>query len=95
MQASQKDADHERAASGHPPHPFGHCLGTRHGHSGGPDTRLVSTRLIESLLYQVKGSDLVQLAAPCLIVLLAAIMAAAPAVARALHINPVDLLRAE
>ena len=56
---------------------------------------LVSMRSIESLLYEVKGSDLVQLAAPCLILLLAAILAAAPAVARALHVNPVDLLRAE
>jgi predicted permease len=56
---------------------------------------LVSTRYIESLLYRVKGSDPIQLAAPCLIILLAAIIAAAPAVARALYINPVDLLRAE
>lgn len=56
---------------------------------------LVSTRYIESLLYQVKGTDPVQLATPCLIILLAAILAAAPAVARALNVNPVDLLRAE
>jgi predicted lysophospholipase L1 biosynthesis ABC-type transport system permease subunit len=53
------------------------------------------TRYIESLLYQVKGSDPVQLAAPCLVILGAAIVAAAPAVVRALYINPVDLLRAE
>jgi predicted permease len=56
---------------------------------------LVSTRYIESLLYHVKASDPVQLATPCLIILLAAIIAAAPAVARALYINPVDLLRTE
>ncbi|HEY3628365.1 MAG TPA: ABC transporter permease [Terracidiphilus sp.] len=56
---------------------------------------LMSTHSIESLLYQVKVSDPVQLAAPCLIILLAAIIAAAPAVVRALSINPVDLLRAE
>lgn len=56
---------------------------------------LVSTRSIASLLYQVSGSDPVQLAAPCLIIVLAAVIAAAPAVARALHISPVDLLRAE
>jgi predicted permease len=56
---------------------------------------LVSTHYIESLLYQVKASDPVQLAVPCLIILLAAIIAAAPAVVRALYINPVDPLRAE
>jgi len=65
------------------------------GTAAGLTLGLVSTRSIESLLYQVKGSDPVQLAAPCLIVLLAAIMAAVPPIARALHINPVDLLRAE
>jgi predicted permease len=56
---------------------------------------LMSTHYIESLLYQVKASDPVQLAAPGLVILLAAIIAAAPAVVRALYINPVDLLRAE
>jgi ABC-type lipoprotein release transport system permease subunit len=56
---------------------------------------LTSTHYIESLLYQVKASDPVQLAAPGLVILLAAIIAAAPAVVRALYINPVDLLRAE
>jgi predicted permease len=65
------------------------------GTAAGLTLGLVSTRSIESLLYQVKGSDPIQLAAPCLIILVAAIMAAAPAVARALQINPVDLLRAE
>jgi predicted permease len=73
----------------------GIALALAMGTAAGLTLGLVSTRLIESLLYRVKGSDPVQLAAPCLIVLLAAIVAAAPAVARALHINPVDLLRAE
>ena len=56
---------------------------------------LMSTRYIESLFYQAKATDPIQLAAPSLAILLAAIMAAAPAVARALYINPVELLRAE
>jgi len=56
---------------------------------------LLSTRFVESLLYEVKGSDPVQLAAPGVVILLAAIVAAAPAVVRALRISPVDLLRAE
>lgn len=56
---------------------------------------LVSTRYIDSLLYQVKASDPVQLTAPTLIILLAAIIAAVPAIARALYVNPADLLRAE
>jgi putative ABC transport system permease protein len=56
---------------------------------------LLSTHFVESLLYQVKGSDPVQLAAPGVVILLAAIVAAAPAVVRALRINPAALLRAE
>ncbi|HTZ56582.1 MAG TPA: ABC transporter permease [Acidobacteriaceae bacterium] len=56
---------------------------------------VLSTRYIESLLYQVKASDPIQLAGPCLIIFLAAIFAAAPAVVRALYINPADLLRSE
>jgi putative ABC transport system permease protein len=56
---------------------------------------LMSTRYVTSLLYQVKGSDPIQLAAPCVLILSAAIIAAAPAIVRALSINPVDLLRTE
>jgi len=73
----------------------GIALALAMGTAAGLTLGLVSSRSIESLLYQVKGSDPVQLAAPCLIVLFAAIMAAAPPIARALHINPVDLLRTE
>jgi putative ABC transport system permease protein len=56
---------------------------------------LASTRYLESLLYQVKATDSSVMATPCLAVWLAAILALAPAVVRALRINPVALLRAE
>jgi hypothetical protein len=56
---------------------------------------LTAMRYVESLLYQVKGFDPIQLGAPCVIILAAAVIAATPATARALRINPVDLLRAE
>ena len=56
---------------------------------------LASSSRVESLLYQVKGSDPIQFVSPCLIILLAAVVAAIPAVVRAVYINPVDLLRTE
>jgi len=65
------------------------------GTAAGLALGLLSTHFVESLLYQVKGSDPVQLAAPGVVILLAAVVAAAPAVVRALRINPAALLRAE
>ena len=65
------------------------------GSSAGLALGLASARYVESLLYGVRGSDPIQLAVPCSIILSAAIIAAVPAVVRALRINPVDLLRAE
>jgi ABC-type antimicrobial peptide transport system permease subunit len=56
---------------------------------------LASTRYLASMLYQVNGSDTVQLAVPCLIIFSTAVIAALPPVLRALRINPVDLLRAQ
>jgi putative ABC transport system permease protein len=56
---------------------------------------LASTKYIESLLYQVKSTDFSMLAIPCLTIWVAAIIAVAPAVVRALRVNPVSLLRAE
>jgi predicted permease len=56
---------------------------------------MLSTRWISSLLYQVKPSDPAMLALPCLIILMTASFAAVPAVLRALHIDPVAMLRAE
>jgi predicted permease len=52
-------------------------------------------RYIESLLYQAKATDLSALAAPALALLAAAIVAALPPVIRAVHIDPVNVLRSE
>jgi predicted permease len=54
-----------------------------------------SARYIATLLYQVKATDVVVLAIPSLLVLAAAFIAAAPAVIRAVRIDPVTMLRAE
>jgi predicted permease len=54
-----------------------------------------SVRYIESLLYQVKATDVAVLAVPCLTILLAMLIAAVPAVLRALRVDPVTMLRVE
>ena len=56
---------------------------------------LASVRSIESLLYQVKPTDLPVLALPALTILAAALLAALPAVIRAVRIDPVTMLRVE
>ena len=56
---------------------------------------LASVRYIESLLYQVKATDAGVLAIPCLTILLAVVIAALPAVLRAMRIDPVAMLRVE
>ena len=56
---------------------------------------LASVRYIETLLYQVKVTDLGVLALPSLSILAAALLAALPAVIRAVRIDPVMMLRAE
>ena len=50
---------------------------------------MASVRYIESLLYQVKATDLAMLALPSLTILAAALLAALPAVIRAVRIDPV------
>ncbi len=65
------------------------------GSIAGLGAGLISTRFIESLLYQAKASDSSMVVTPCLAMGLAVIMAVAPAVVRALRTNPVSLLRAE
>jgi predicted permease len=55
----------------------------------------VSTRYIESLLYQVSAAELPVLAGPCGAMLAVAILAAAPAIVRALEIDPISLLRSD
>jgi predicted permease len=56
---------------------------------------MISVRYIEALLYQVKPGDLTMLVLPSLTILAAALLAALPAVIRAVRIDPVTMLRAE
>jgi predicted permease len=56
---------------------------------------MASVRSIEALFYQVKATDLPMLALPSLTILAAAVLAALPAVIRAVRIDPVTMLRAE
>jgi predicted permease len=54
-----------------------------------------AVRYIQTLLYQVKPTDPVMLAIPLATLLLAALLAAVPAVIRAVRIDPVKMLRAD
>jgi len=56
---------------------------------------MASVRYIETLLYQVKPTDLAMLALPSFTILAAALLAALPEVFRALRIDPVAMLRSE
>jgi len=56
---------------------------------------MASVRFVASLLYGVKGTDLQMMLLPGLVVLFAAVLAAAPAVVRAVKVDPVIMLRAE
>jgi predicted permease len=56
---------------------------------------LASVRYIETLLYQIKATDLTMLALPSLTILAATLLAALPAVIRAVRIDPVTMLRSE
>jgi hypothetical protein len=57
--------------------------------------RIVSVPYIESLLYQVKATDLAMLALPSVTLLMAALLAALPAVIHAVRIDPARMLRAD
>jgi ABC-type antimicrobial peptide transport system permease subunit len=54
-----------------------------------------SVRYIESLLYNVKSTDISILAIPSATILAAALLASLPGVIRAVRIDPVKTLRAE
>jgi putative ABC transport system permease protein len=56
---------------------------------------IASTRYIESMLYQVKPTDLAMLVLPSFTILAAALLAAFPAVIRAVRIDPATIMRAE
>ena len=65
------------------------------GAAAGVSLGIVSVRLIESLFYQVKATDLQMLALPSLAILAGTLLAALPAVIRAVRIDPATMLRAE
>jgi predicted permease len=65
------------------------------GAAAGVSLGIVSVRLIESLFYQVKATDMQMLAFPSLAILAGALLAALPAVIRAVRIDPATMLRAE
>jgi predicted permease len=65
------------------------------GAAAGVGLGMMSVRLIESMFYQVKATDLQMLALPSLAILAGAVVAALPAVIRAVRIDPVTMLRAE
>ena len=54
-----------------------------------------STRYIASLLYGVKGTDVAMTLMPLATIAAAVLLAAVPAVRRALKVDPVEMLRAE
>jgi len=56
---------------------------------------IASVRSIDSLLYQVKSTDLLMLAIPSLMIFVATLLAALPAVFRAVRIDPAKMLRAD
>jgi putative ABC transport system permease protein len=56
---------------------------------------MASARYIESLFYEVKATDVGALAVPSLTIMAAALVAAVPAVMRAVRIDPAAMLRAE
>ena len=56
---------------------------------------MASVRCIETLLYEVRGTDMGMLVVPSLTILAAASLAALPAVIRAVRIDPAEMLRAD
>ncbi len=53
------------------------------------------TRYIQSLLYDVKATDVDMIALPCSIILAIACIAAVPALLRAIHVDPSTMLRSD
>jgi putative ABC transport system permease protein len=56
---------------------------------------IASVRFIESLLFEVKATDVGALALPTGTILAVALLAALPATIRAVRIDPVTMLRSE
>jgi ABC-type lipoprotein release transport system permease subunit len=67
------------------------CLGSLIGLAGG----LASARLVETLLFEVKATDVSLVMAPILTLFGAAALAALPPVIRAVRLDPARTLRSE
>jgi len=65
------------------------------GAVAGVASGMASARLIETVLYQVKATDPGALVLPPLAILITALVAAMPAVVRAIRIDPATILRSE
>ena len=65
------------------------------GVAAGVGLGLAAARYMESLFFQVKGSDAGMLAVPSAVILAVAVVATVPGVLRALRVDPVEILRAE
>jgi putative ABC transport system permease protein len=65
------------------------------GSAAGIGLGLGVARYVESLLYGVKANDAGMLGIPLATIVIAVALAAAPAVGRALRVDPVEMLRAE
>ena len=65
------------------------------GAAAGLALGMMSARYVESLLFEVKATDLSVLAIPSLTIFAAMLFAAVPAVIRAVRIDPVAMLRSE
>ena len=65
------------------------------GSAAGVAFGIASARYMETLFYQVKATDAGMLALPMGAIFLVALVAMVPAIARALHTDPVEILRAE
>jgi ABC-type antimicrobial peptide transport system permease subunit len=65
------------------------------GAAAGITVGLLSVRYVEGLLFEVKGTDLRMLMLPSVIILAASLLAALPAVVRAIRVDPLTILRAE
>jgi ABC-type antimicrobial peptide transport system permease subunit len=65
------------------------------GAVGGVALGAASLRYVETLLYQVKATDLPIFAVPAVAIVAAALLAAAPPVFRAIRVDPVTMLRTD
>jgi ABC-type antimicrobial peptide transport system permease subunit len=65
------------------------------GSAAGLGLGMASVRYIETLFFQVRSTDVAMLAIPSLTILIAALVAALPAVIRAVRLDPVNMLRSE